>query len=178
MYAGIRKIKTFPIWSRNIENGWIVAEALGRYNTNYLARAGIAYYGIGANIPEDSMYPTAFTDSEGKLLNGSNGYILHFDRLQIPPVKGFWSVTLYGKDGYFVANPLDRYALGDRSNLKFNRNGSLDIYIQHDSPGIEHESNWLPAPADDFNLTMRLYWPKERILKGLWQPPQVKKQTQ
>lgn len=169
-------IKASALKERSIENGWIFTENTGSYNTNYLDRAVVAYYGLGANLPEDSIYPTAYTDGEISRLNGANHYILHFTRQEVPPVKGFWSVTLYAKDGYLVPNLLNRYSLGDRSNLKFNKDGSLDIYVQYDNPGIDKESNWLPAPIDDFNLTMRLYWPKERLLKGFWKPPKVKRQ--
>ena len=175
----LRKIKAFILTGdHKSTNGWISATHSGQYHTDYLPRAAMAYYGIGANIPEDSIYPITYFDIEKNLLNGANRYVIHFDRKNIPPVQGFWSVTLYGKDGYLVENSINRYTLGDRSPLKLNPDGSLDIYIQYDSPGLDKESNWLPAPMDEFNLTMRLYWPKARILKGLWHPPEVKRQTQ
>lgn len=176
--TGLRKIKTYPFKETDVDNGWLITSDAGKYSTDYLARAAMSYYGIGANIPEDSLYPAAFTDEQRVILNGTNRYILHFRKFQIPPVKGFWSVTLYGQDGYLVANKLNRYRLGDRDQLQFNYDGSLDIYVQHESPGIDKESNWLPAPLDEFNLLMRLYWPEQKILKGFWHPPEIKKQTQ
>jgi hypothetical protein len=99
---------------------------------------------------------------------------MHFEQDELPPVNGFWSITLYDNDGYLVENEIKRYAIGDRDELSFNENGSLDIFIQHESPGKDHESNWLPAPADDFNLVLRLYWPRMEILTGEWNPPPVK----
>jgi len=157
-------------------NGWQIArEFMGTYGTSYLQRAYIALIGLGANVAEDAVYPISMVDGEGKPYNGSNRYLLHFDSGKIPPVDAFWSVTMYDPDGYFVTNPIQRYAIGDRDNLKFNDDGSLDIYIQHRSPGKDKESNWLPAPKGDFNMLMRLYWPKTEVLTGEWNPPAVKR---
>ena len=155
-------------------NGWQIArEGMGSYGTSYLQRACIAMIGLGANVPEDAIYPMSLVDGDGNPYNGSNRYVLHFPEDQLPPVNGFWSLTMYDSEGYFIDNPINRYAIGDRDQLEFNRDGSLDIYIQQDSPGKEQESNWLPAPADNFNLIMRLYWPKTEIITGEWNPPAV-----
>jgi hypothetical protein len=91
------------------------------------------------------------------------------------PVNAFWSITMYNAKQSFVANPLNRFAIGDRDKLKFNPDGSLDIYLQHDSPGKDKESNWLPADAGSFNVALRMYWPKESALSGAWTPPPIKK---
>ena len=102
---------------------------------------------------------------------------MHFPKGQLPPVDGFWSLTMYDKDYFFVANPLNRYSISARQNLKSNADGSVDLYIQNENPGADKESNWLPAPKDKFILMMRLYWPKETtpsILNGTWLVPQVK----
>lgn len=96
---------------------------------------------------------------------------MDFDKTSLPPVKAFWSVTAYDKDGYFIANPINRYAIGDRDPLKFTPGGSLDLIIQSQSPGSDHESNWLPCGDGPFNLTIRLYWPEAPILNGSWRPP-------
>jgi hypothetical protein len=112
-------------------------------------------------------------DGDGNPLTGANRYVIHFDKGQTPPANAFWSVTLYDMQQFFVANPIDRYAIGDRDKLKFNDDGSLDLFIQHDSPGADKESNWLPAPEGSFNLIMRLYWPKESMLDGSWKIPPV-----
>lgn len=157
-------------------NGWMVATGdMGNYGTNYDMRAGVAKVGLGANLPADAVYPMARLDGDGQPLKGANKYVVHFDKGQTPPANAFWSLTMYNSRQFFVANPISRYAIGDRDKLKFNTDGSLDIYIQHDSPGKEKESNWLPADAGDFNMIMRIYWPKEGVLNGGWAPPPVKK---
>jgi hypothetical protein len=158
-----------------VVNGWILSYDLGSYGTKYLYRAAIAWVGLVANLPEDAIYPMTRVDGEGKPLTGKNKYIMHFTKDQIPPVKAFWSLTLYNDKQAFVENPLNRYAIGDRDKLKFNPDGSLDLYIQHASPDKDKESNWLPAPQDSFNLIMRLYWPKKPVLDGTWAPPPVKR---
>jgi hypothetical protein len=139
-----------------------------------LNRAGVAYAGIGANTIEDAVYPTAFTDAEGKPFSSDSRYILHFNKDQIPPVRAFWSLTMYNEKQLLAANPIDRFAIGDRDKLAFNPDGSLDLYIQRQSPGNDKESNWLPAPASgSFTMNMRLYWPKAEVLDGTWSPPGV-----
>jgi len=100
---------------------------------------------------------------------------MHFDASNLPPVLAFWSVTAYDRDGYFIANPINRYAIGDRDKLKFNPDGSLDLYMQNRSPGQDRESNWLPSGAGTFNLRIRLYWPKPAILEGSWHPPALER---
>lgn len=157
-------------------NGWSMAfQDFGNYGTNYTLRGAVAYAGLGANLPEDAIYPSCAVDADGQPFHGDNKYVLHFEKGKTPPVNAFWSLTMYDQDGFFVANPINRYAIGDRSNLKSNSDGSIDIYIQNESPGKDKESNWLPAPADAFNIMLRMYWPKEEVLKGEWAPPGVKK---
>jgi len=148
---------------------------IGRYGTNYMARAAIARFAIGANPPEDAIYLNSSADGAGQLLSGSMRYRMHFDKAVLPPVRAFWSLTAYDKDGYFIANPINRYAIGDRDPLKFNPDGSLDIYFQSQNPGPEKESNWLPSGDGAFNLTIRLYWPEEAILNGTWHPPALER---
>ncbi len=156
-------------------NGWMVAYDLGSYGIRFLDRAAIAKVGLGANLAKDAIYPMSRTDSDGKPLSGEHQYVLHFDKEQIPPVNAFWSVTLYNNNQFLVANPIKRYAVGDRDKLKFNDDGSLDIPIQHDQPKDDLAVNWLPAPQEGFNLIMRLYWPKEEVINGSWTPPSVKR---
>ncbi|MDQ2945365.1 MAG: DUF1214 domain-containing protein, partial [Acidobacteriota bacterium] len=128
---------------------------------------------LGALPPEDATYKHCHQDSEGRALDGSHQYRMPFEKSEIPPVRAFWSVTMYSEDGYFVPNAINRFAIGDRDPLKFNADGSLDLYIQKDSPGGAKDSNWLPAPEGEFNLSLRLYWPSEEILTGRWNPPAV-----
>lgn len=159
-----------------IVNGWQVARDLGRYGTKYSYRATWAYFGVGGNLVEDAVYPLALVDSDGKKLDGASRYVLRFAKDQIPPVDAFWSLTLYDKDSFLVENPINRYALGDRSECKLGDDGSLTLYIQSGSPGEDKESNWLPAPTDGpFKLALRLYVPKKQVTNGTWKPPAVER---
>ena len=154
-------------------NGWQIARDLGRYETKYTYRAAWTFFGVGGNLVEDAIYPLALVDSEGKQLNGANNYMLRFTKDQIPPVDAFWSLTMYDKDSYLVDNPIGRYAVGDRSNMKLGDDGSLTIYIQSESPGQEKEGNWLPSPKEVFKVALRLYVPKKQVADGSWKPPAV-----
>ncbi len=157
-------------------NGWQVsAETMGVYGNYYLKRATLAMVGLGSNPPEDAIYPLAFVDGDASPLSGEHGYVLHFDRQDLPPVNAFWSVTVYDRDGFQVANPLNRAALGDRDALRYDADGSLDLVIRHESPGPEQEANWLPAPAGPMALFLRLYEPKPEVLDGRWEPPGVRR---
>jgi hypothetical protein len=162
-----------------VVNGWQMnTDTMGVYGNSYLKRSCVALFGLGANVPEDAVYPINIGDADGKPLTGASKYVLHFAKSEIPPVGAFWSITLYDKDGFPTANSLNRNAVGDRDELKFNANGSLDLYFQNESPGKDKESNWLPAPTGDFNLTMRLYVPKLEVLDGRWTPPPIKRVRQ
>jgi hypothetical protein len=156
-------------------NGWrITAENMGNYGTDYLARACVELIGLGANLPEDAIYPVLYVDADGEPLTGANRYLWHMDKDEVPPVNAFWSLTLYDADGFQVANELNRFAIGDRDALHFGDDRSLEIYIQHDRPE-QGDSNWLPAPAAGFNLCARLYYPKPQALDGTWAPAPVRK---
>jgi hypothetical protein len=157
-------------------HGWAFTTQTGDYGTDYLQRAMVAFFGLGANRPQDAVYPTSETDANGTPYDGKNKYVIHFAKGQMPPVKAFWSVTMYNAEFFFVPNKLNRYTVSERNNLKANADGSTDIYIQKDSPGADKESNWLPAPAGKFVLMLRMYWPNEKppsILDGSWKPPAV-----
>lgn len=156
-------------------NGWRTnLTAIGTYGADYLARAGVAYGGLGANVPQDAVYPTAFADANGEPFHSDRRYRLHFEADQIPPARAFWSLTMYDERQLFAENEIDRYAIGDRDDLQFNEDGSLDLYIQRESPGPELESNWLPTPqSGTFTMNLRLYWPEARVVDGNWSPPPV-----
>lgn len=159
-------------------NGWVFTTKTGLYGTDYLRRALVTAIGLGANRPQDAVYPTSEVDAEGTPYSGANKYVLRFDKGQMPPVNGFWSLTMYNAEYFFYGNKLNRYTLSARNDLKKNADGSIDLYLQHESPGPDKESNWLPAPADKFILMLRLYWPKETppsILDGTWKIPGAKK---
>ncbi|MEJ2007534.1 MAG: DUF1254 domain-containing protein [Acidobacteriota bacterium] len=163
-----------------VVNGWAMStDTIGVYGNFYLKRAAIAMVGLGANQPEDAIYPMCVTDSDGNPMDGGRTYVLHFGKDELPPVGAFWSVTMYDAEGFMAPNKLDRFALGDRDELRFNADGSLDIYIQHESPGADKESNWLPSPPKGtLSVTMRLYAPKAQVLDGRWAPPAIKKTGQ
>jgi len=164
--------------NKNI-NGWFFSMQTGLYGTNYLQRAFITAVGLGANRPQDAVYPTSHADANGKSYVGSERYVMHFDKRHFPPVNGFWSLTMYDAQFFFVDNPLNRYTLSQRNKLHENADGSVDLYLQHDNPGRDKEANWLPAPEGRFMLMLRLYWPKETppsLLDGTWTIPPVVKQ--
>lgn len=159
---------------KNLINGWnIITKDIGTYGTDYQMRAFVTYVGLGANLPQDAIYPSNSLDSSGKPYNGANKYVIHFDKGQTPPVNGFWSLTMYNQQGYFIQNPINIYAIGHGAPFVYNADGSLDIYIQNGSPGKDKQNNWLPAPKGEFNVMMRLYWPKESMLNETWTPPAI-----
>jgi hypothetical protein len=131
--------------------------------------------GLGANVAKDAVYPTTFVGGSSQPLNGANRYVLHFDKGGLPPANAFWSLTMYDAQSFLAANPIDRYNIAGWMPLKYNPDGSLDVYIQHESPGKTKASNWLPAPAGDFSVTLRAYWPKETMLDGSWTPPAIQR---
>ncbi len=170
-----RKVPTLA----RIANGWSMnTDTMGVYGNYYLKRAIVTQLGLGANLPEDAIYPLNLADETGKPLDGANDYVLHFDKGQTPPVDAFWSVTLYDPKGFQVANSLNRFAVSSWMPFKYNADGSLDLYFQNESPGTDKEANWLPAPKGPYNLTMRLYAPKSDALTGKWNPPPVVKATE
>ena len=158
----------------SVTNGWSMnTDTMGVYGNYYLKRAIVAQLGLGANLPEDAIYPLNLADEAGKPLGGSSAYVLHFDAGATPPVDAFWSITLYDDQGFQVANALNRFAISSWMPFNYNSDGSLDLYFQNINPGSEKAANWLPAPTGTFNLTMRLYAPKSDALTGKWSPPAV-----
>ncbi|UUO05730.1 DUF1254 domain-containing protein [Blastopirellula sp. J2-11] len=167
-------------------NGWKLASPFGDrkfFDGNWLLRSAGAKAGIYGNDSVEATYPITRVDAVGETLDGSKrNYTLTFAKGQFPPVNAFWSVTMYdGKTQLLIENPINRYLINSPMlpNLKLNEDGSLTLYIQKESPGKEHEANWLPAPSGPIYLVMRLYWPKTEppsVLpagEGAWQPPGV-----
>jgi len=175
--AGLKLMQGKASSLARIANGWQMnTDTMGVYGNHYLKRAIVAMVGLGANQPEDAIYPLNVADADGKPMMGDQKYVLHFAKDELPPAGAFWSVTMYDAEGFQVANALDRFAIGDRDALKFNGDGSLDLYIQSASPGAEKESNWLPSPKSGaLGVTMRLYAPKPQALDGRWNPPAIKR---
>jgi hypothetical protein len=172
-------IKPLFQWRNNgraAGNGWNSPVNNAKWGTDYLNRTGTAKSNMYDNRPVETKYIYRDGDSEGKQLDGSNTYEITFAKGQVPPVKGFWSLTLYDEEHLFYANPLKRYSLGTKNKtLKYNDDGSLTLYAGAKSPGADKESNWLPAPKGTFSLYMRAYWSDKAILDGQWKPPVVKK---
>ncbi len=161
----------------NLQNGWnVITSGLGEYGTEYFLRAYVTKIGYGANQSVDAIYPNSAVDSDGNSYNGSNKYVLHFDADHMPPVNGFWSLTMYDKKGFLVDNAIDRYNLGGMKDLAYNKDGSLDIFIQANAPD-KLVSNWLPSPqsGEEFELTFRMYYPKENVINRTYIMPGVKK---
>jgi hypothetical protein len=156
-------------------NGWNSPVNNAEWGTDYLNRTATAKSNIYDNRPEETKYIYTDDDSEGKPLNGQNTYAITFAKGELPPVKGFWSLTLYDAEHFFHPNPRNRYSLGTKNKtLKYNADGSLTLYAGAISPGADKESNWLPAPNGPFSLYIRAYWAEQPILDGQWTPPAVR----
>jgi hypothetical protein len=178
--AGLQHIEANKNSLGAIVNGWVVTKGLGVYGTDYMKRAVVAAFGWPANLPQDAVYPYTEIDREGRPLSGTNKYTLTFAKGETPPVNAFWSITMYeiDKGWWFVPNPLNKFTVSPRNDLKYNPDGSLTLYFQNESPGKDKEANWLPAPTGDFIPMLRMYWPKETdpsINNGTWKPPPVEK---
>lgn len=177
--AGLKLIQEKAPTIARVTNGWQMnTDTMGVYGNFYLKRAIVALVGLGANQTDDAVYPLNFADADGKPVIAENKYVLHFAKEELPPASAFWSLTMYDAEGFQVANPLNRFAIGDRDALKYNADGSLDLYVQHDPPGPDKESNWLPAPkSGTLGLTLRLYAPKPQVADGRWNPPAIRRAT-
>ena len=159
-----------------VVNGWSMnTDTMGVYGNYYLKRAIVTRLGLGANLPEDAIYPLNLADEAGKPLDGANKYTIHFDKGSTPPVNAFWSITMYDPEGNAYPNNLDRQAVSSWMPFVINVDGSLDLYFQNENPGKSKEANWLPSPKGGFNLTMRMYSPKAEALTGRWNPPPIVK---
>jgi hypothetical protein len=166
---------------QNKVNGWFYPpKTIGRptQSRDWLFRAMQALAGWVANDPEEAVYLNVAQDAQGQPLIGNNKYVIRFKPEGLPKVKAFWSITMYNPLFNLFANPLNRYAVGDRSGLKPDADGGLTIYVQRDSPGIDNESNWLPTPQNGrFLMFLRAYFPGDEILNQTWQPPDIVRVT-
>jgi hypothetical protein len=155
-------------------NGWNSPVNNAEWGSDYVNRTGTAKSNMFENRPEETKYIYTDRDTEGQALNGGNLYAITFASGQIPPVKGFWSLTLYDAEHFFHPNALNRYSLGTKNKaLKLSDDGSLTLYAGARSPGKSQESNWLPAPQGPFSLYLRAYWAERAILDGTWEPPVI-----
>jgi hypothetical protein len=157
-------------------NGWNSPVNNAKWGTDYLNRAGTAKSNMYDNKPDETKYIYRDLDSQGQQLNGESLYKVTFPKGLLPPVKGFWSLTLYNEQHLFNPNALNRFSLGTKSKaMQDNPDGSLTLYAGAKSPGKDKESNWLPAPNGAFSLYIRAYWAEKAILDGTWMPPNVEK---
>ena len=172
----IKPLFEFRNNGRPVGNGWPSPPNGARWGTDYLSRAATARSNMYDNAPEETRYIYTDFDSSGERLTGANRYTVTFAKGGLPPVNGFWSLTLYNKEHLFEPNRLNQFSLGTKSkSLKYNEDGSLTLHYQHESPGADRESNWVPAPKDEFSLYIRAYWAKAEILDGTWMPPKVER---
>lgn len=161
-------------------NGWLYfTKGVGNFGTDYRLRGMANLLGPGWNRPQDAVYPLSQKDGNGDEYDGAkHKYVIRFEKGKLPPAEAFWSLTMYDTDFFFVPNPINRYDLAERDKLIANPDGSVDMYLQADSPGKDKEANWLPAPKGKFTLVMRIYSPRKAppsILDGTWTPPPVKR---
>jgi len=175
--SGLKLMRDKTPTIARVINGWQMnTDTMGVYGNFYLKRAIVALIALGANQVEDAIYPLNVGDADGKPITAEKKYVLHFSKDELPPVGAFWSLTMYDAEGFPVANPINRFAIGDRDPLKFDTGGSLDIYIQNENPGKDKESNWLPAPkTGELGLTLRLYAPMPQVADGRWNPPAIRR---
>jgi len=153
---------------------WVYTTRSGVYGVDYVYRAAIALCCLGENLPQDAVYPTSLKAADGHAYDGANKYVMHFPKGKMPPVSGFWSLTMYElPQSLLVANEINRYLINSPMlpQLVKNADGGLTLYVQNESPGRDKEPNWLPAPKGPFAVALRLYWPKPEALDGKWRQP-------
>ena len=167
----------FRNYGLQLPHHWSTISNGAAFGTDYFSRTAVARSNIFVNQQKETKYFYQDLDKAGTRLNGQHGYSVTFAKGKLPPVQGFWSLTLYNAQHFFAPNDLKRYSIGTKNkSLQTNADGSLTIYVQSTSPGKDKESNWLPAPKGaDFSLYIRAYWPQAEALDGQWTPPPVVK---
>ncbi|TNV19388.1 DUF1254 domain-containing protein [Buttiauxella sp. B2] len=167
----------FKTNGQTLPNGWNTPSNGARWGYDYLTRTATAKSNMYVNQPEETRYFFVEVDKDGQRLKGDSNYTITFPKGKTPPVNGFWSLTMYDPQHFFEKNDIARYSVGTKNlkGMKYNEDGSLTIYIQHNSPGKDKEANWLPAPESEFEMTIRTYWPKPEVLNKSWTPPVVEK---
>jgi hypothetical protein len=167
----------FRNYGQQLPYNWSTISNEAAFGTDYFTRTAVAKSNIFVNSPNETKYFYQDLDATGVRLNGNHGYTVTFAKGEVPPVNGFWSMTLYNEHHFFSPNNLKRYSLGTKNKgLKYSDDGSLTLYVQATSPGADKEANWLPSPREDFSLYIRSYWPKAKVMEGSWTPPAVERQ--
>lgn len=170
----IDPLKQWRLNGPSAGNGWYSPQNNSQFGTDYLTRTAISKSNMYENAPQETKYIFTDTDTQGKQLDGKSLYSITFPKGQVPPVNGFWSMTLYNQNHFFHPNSFRRYSLGTKNKtLQYNADGSLSLYAGATSPGPDKETNWLPAPGTPFSLYIRAYWPKPEIINRTWTPPKV-----
>jgi hypothetical protein len=169
----VEPLLQFRNYGLALPSNWTYVKNGAAFGTDYFTRTAVARSNIFVNKPDQAMYFYLDLDGAGARLNGGHRYTVTFAKGQTPPVRGFWSLTLYDEQHFFAPNSLKRFSIGAKNKaLKTGADGSLTIYVQADSPGEDKESNWLPAPKGaDFSLFIRAYWPQDAVMQGKWAPP-------
>lgn len=170
----VHPLLQFRNWGVQLPGHWSTTDNNAEFGADYFTRTAVAKSNILVNAPRETKYFYQDLDGSGERLTGSKSYTLTFAKGETPPVDGFWSLTLYDAQHFFVPNQLSRYSLGTKNkSLRYNDDGSLTILVQEKSPGKDKEANWLPAPAVEFSLYLRAYGPKTAVVDGSWSPPPV-----
>jgi hypothetical protein len=158
---------------------WTTITNNAEFGTDYFTRTAAAKSNIFVNKPAETRYFYGDLDADGARLNGRHAYAVTFPPGQLPPVRGFWSLTLYNEHHFFHPNALGRYSLGTKNeHLVHDADGSLTLYAQRTPPSANRDANWLPAPDGDFTLYLRAYWPDSAIAQGTWSPPPIRKHAE
>ncbi|MEN0083881.1 MAG: DUF1254 domain-containing protein [Leifsonia sp.] len=173
--ATVKELFEFRNYGIPVPHNWTTQNSGARFGTDYLMRTAVGKSNIFVNTPNETTYFYQDLDADGKRLHGSHSYSVRFEAGQLPPVQGFWSLTVYNKHHFFHANALDRFSLGTKNqNLTVGKDGSLTLTVGGEAPtDPAAHVNWLPAPAEEFSVYLRTYWPDDSILHGDWTPPAV-----
>jgi hypothetical protein len=173
----VKPLFEFRSYGIQLPYHWSTQDNGAAFGSDYFTRTAVAKSNIFVNKPNETKYFYQDLYSNGVRLNGDGRYTVTFAKDQIPPVRGFWSLTLYNEHHFFAPNAIHRYSVGTKNKtLKYNADGSLTIYMQAGAPSEDRRSNWLPAPKDaEFSLYLRAYWPMAAIIDGSWTPPAAQK---
>ena len=173
----VKPLFQFRNYGQQLPHNWSTISNESAFGTDYFTRTAVAKSNILVNAPNETKYFYQDLDANGGRLNSANRYAVTFDKDRVPPVNGFWSLSIYNEHHFFVKNPINRFSVGTKNkDLKFAADGSLTIYVQAEAPtDPAQRANWLPAPKGDFSLFVRAYWPKAEVMEGSWTPPAVRR---
>lgn len=175
LVEGLKRVQTPPVNAVS-GNGWNwLGDGVGHYGDDYALRAYATYAHPGVATKQDEAFPTTLVDGDGQPLDGTHDYVIHFGPRAMPPVRAYWTITAYTRDGALAQGRFRHLSIDSHDRVRRNRDGSLDLYVSSKSPGRARQSNWLPAPQGPFELVMRLYAPQPSATDGSWAPPKVER---